>query len=84
MYDFLNYICLGRNTDIISQIHFVRALQVLSPDNVARNASPAPENIGRGSVDRLTGISGFDPTTLNEMLLKIPERPQSQKIDPLV
>ena len=82
MYDFLNYICLGRNTDIISQIHFVRALQVLSPDDAARAASP--EMIGRGSADRLPGIGDFYPTTLNEMLLKIPERPSSQKIDPLM
>ena len=35
-------------------------------------------------MDRLTGFSGIEPTTFNEMLAKVPERTSSTQIHPMV
>ena len=78
--NFLNYIVLGRNLAEITQIGFVRSLQCLSPDTLTRAASASPDLGVATSIDRMTGFSGLEPTTLNEMLLRVPERGSSRPI----
>ena len=60
MNSFLNYITLGRNTQEINLIHFVRSLQNLSADQFTRTDFDLKAG---ASIDQLTGFSAVEPTS---------------------
>lgn len=53
MYDFLNFMVIGRDYQQIHMIQFVQSLQVLSPDSAFKAATP--DALGGGSIDQFTG-----------------------------
>ena len=70
----IEYIILGRNTDQIFVVHFVRALQVLKPDSLTRapRASSPDLLIHQSSIDQSMHMME-EGLSLDHMLMKVPE-----------
>ena len=70
----LDYICLGRDDDKIFVVHFVRAMQTLSPDKQTRRATASPDITDGMSKSRMSYDEA--PGILERKLRKLPEQVQ--------